>query len=157
MITCRFENAREGALRHVAVDGIVLNPAGQALLVRRRPDLVEGGKWSMPGGFVDRDETIFTATRREIHEETGYEVSTIDLFAVISDPNRNDNDRQNISFVFTARVGEQTAQPDDESVDQQWFDLDALPGSDAMAFDHLRLLEMYGEHRLARNPGPVVY
>lgn len=156
MIVCEFENGNKAALRHVAVDGIVLNEHDEILLVKRAAHLVHGEKWAMPGGFLDRDETVFTALRRELQEETGYEATTIDLFAVISDPNRND-DRQNISFVFLVRPGAKVGEPDDESSEMRWYALDALPDASEMAFDHLRILEMFYEHRLSRYNGPVIY
>ncbi len=52
-----------------AVGGIVVDHQGHVLLVRRARDPGKG-KWGLPGGFVDRDETIEAALIREIIEET---------------------------------------------------------------------------------------
>ena len=56
-----------------AVGGLVINDAGELLLVRRARDPGKG-KWGLPGGFVDRDETIEQALIREVHEETSLQV-----------------------------------------------------------------------------------
>ena len=57
MITCAFEDGHPARLRHVVVHAVV-EREGALLLVRRAAHLLEGGKWGLPGGFVDRDETV---------------------------------------------------------------------------------------------------
>jgi ADP-ribose pyrophosphatase YjhB (NUDIX family) len=53
-----------------AVGGLVVNDAGLLLFVRRGREPGKG-RWGLPGGFVDRDETVEAALKREIAEETG--------------------------------------------------------------------------------------
>ena len=52
-----------------AVGGLIVNDDNELLMVRRarNPGL---GLWGLPGGFVDRDETVEQAMAREILEET---------------------------------------------------------------------------------------
>jgi len=57
-----------------AVGALVTNEANELLLVRRARDPGKG-RWGLPGGFVDRDETIEDAMRREVREETKLEVA----------------------------------------------------------------------------------
>lgn len=52
-----------------AVGGLVINSRGQLLLVRRSRDPGKD-KWGLPGGFVDRGETVEEALCREVLEET---------------------------------------------------------------------------------------
>ena len=52
-----------------AVGGLVTNEQGELLLVRRAREPGKG-KWGLPGGFVDRNETIEQALSREVLEET---------------------------------------------------------------------------------------
>ncbi|MFG0262346.1 MAG: NUDIX domain-containing protein [Novipirellula sp. JB048] len=57
-----------------AVGALVTNGQGQLLLVRRARD-PERGKWGLPGGFVDRRETVEQALAREVFEETQLSIS----------------------------------------------------------------------------------
>lgn len=52
-----------------AVGGLICNDQNKLLLVRRACDPGKG-KWGLPGGFVDRDESIEQALAREVAEET---------------------------------------------------------------------------------------
>ena len=55
MLTCTFEDGNKNSLRHVVVDTIVCKD-GKVLLVKRIGKLLEGGKWGLVGGFVERDD-----------------------------------------------------------------------------------------------------
>jgi ADP-ribose pyrophosphatase len=52
-----------------AVGALIINQANELLLVRRACQPGKG-KWGLPGGFVDRDETMEEAVARETREET---------------------------------------------------------------------------------------
>ena len=67
-----------------AVGGLLVNEEGLLLLVRRARDPGKG-KWELPGGFVDRGESIEQALIREIAEETQLHLSHIEYLT--SHPN----------------------------------------------------------------------
>ncbi|KAA0545370.1 NUDIX hydrolase [Bacillus sp. BGMRC 2118] len=54
----------------LAVAGLVINSKGEWLVVKKKYGGLKG-KWSIPAGFVNADETIDEAVRREVKEETG--------------------------------------------------------------------------------------
>ncbi|MBP6880124.1 NUDIX hydrolase [Candidatus Saccharibacteria bacterium] len=142
MISCQFEDGNKASLRHVTVDTVVFNSEKtQILLVLRAMRLLEGGKWGVVGGYMDRDETMEQAARREIYEETGYELESIDFQYFNDNPDRPGEDRQNVSFIFTAVAGKQTGIPDDESSEIHWFDIDKLPDKSKIAFDHAEIIK----------------
>lgn len=144
MITCSFEDGGEAKLRHVVTDNIVLNDKKQILLVKRALHVLEGGKYALIGGYVDRNERISHTVEREILEETGYKSKIDYLLHVKDSPDRpNDSERQNISFVFVAHALEKVGSADDESTEQTWFNLDALPPKEQFAFDHYDDIERY--------------
>jgi len=45
------------------------------------------GKWDLPGGFIDPNETAEEAAYREIKEELGIEISNSDLKYITTSPN----------------------------------------------------------------------
>lgn len=144
MITCKFEDGADAKLRHVVVDAIVMNAMRDSiLLIKRAPHLLNGDKYAMVGGFLERDETTDAAILRELKEETGYEGVILDRYAILDDPTRRGEDRQNIAFVYIVQAGEQTGQPDNESTEIRWFRKNDLPLADEFAFDHYDTISTY--------------
>lgn len=144
MITCIFEDGGKGTLRHVVVDALVLKDK-KILMAKRTKKLLEGGKWGIIGGFVNRDETLEQAIKREVFEETGYKVEYVELLRVIDNPDRPGEDRQNINFVYTCTAVEKIGEKDWESDEVKWFDLDSLPPKESIAFDHFDSIKFYME------------
>ena len=56
----------------VGVSGIVVDGEGRVLLLRHR--FRESSGWQLPGGFVERGESLHVALKRELREEVGLEV-----------------------------------------------------------------------------------
>lgn len=61
-------------LRRVPCVGGIVHDDAHRLLMVRRVNAPGAGRWSLPGGRVERDETDPEAVRREVREETGLEV-----------------------------------------------------------------------------------
>jgi len=154
MITCHFENGNEARLRHVVVDVLVIKE-NKLLLVKRTKKLLEGGKWGLVGGYVERDETLQEAVKREIFEETGYTVENIRLLTVRHNSDRPHEDRQNISFVFFCDGLVKEGKPDWESDEVKWFDLNALPDEQEIAFDHQLDIDLYKQYQKEKFPLPL--
>ena len=106
MIECTLESGRKATpgFRHVTVGVIAFNSDNQVLLIKRSKKYSRPGKYSVPGGFLDRDETASVAALRELKEESGYEGELIALFHLNDYPNRPNEDRQNIDFIYLAKV-----------------------------------------------------
>ena len=102
MISCTFENGGTGNLRHATVGTLIVKDH-KLLLVKRSEFLSHGGKYCVPGGYVDRNETLAQAAKRETVEETGLDVTIERLFLFTDDPKRDDADKQNIVFFFCPR------------------------------------------------------
>ncbi len=81
-MACRFLFFRNPT---VAVAGIVANPQGDVLLIRRAKNPAKD-KLAFPGGFVDIDETVESALAREIREEVALTVKQFRFLT--SHPNR---------------------------------------------------------------------
>lgn len=155
MITCRFEKGYEAKLRHLVVHAIVEKDNG-ILLVKRAGDLLETGKWGLPGGFLDRDETAAQGALRELLEETGWKGKIIGLFQIQSRPDRPHEDRQNVSFDFLIAPVKQTGLPDGESSHVEFIPFIKLRPFSDYAFDHGDTIRKYLEYRKKPYTIPVI-
>ena len=63
----------------VTVDAILISDQNSVLLIERgaEPFL---GKWALPGGFIDMDEELEEACKREVEEETGLKIESLKQF-----------------------------------------------------------------------------
>ena len=153
MIKCKFENNNQALLRHAVVDGIIVEN-NKILLVKRATHLSNPGKYALPGGFVNRDETVYQAIIREVLEETGYQSEVINLLSIIDNPNRAGEDRQNISFVFLLKPIKKISSSDDEVSEVIWFDINKLPNQSEFAFDHYQIIGLYKKYLREKFPLP---
>ena len=155
MITCRFESGADATLRHVVVNIIVCKD-DQILLVKRAPHMINSKKWALPGGFLDRNETLETAVKRELQEETGYEGKIDALLAIIDNPQRAQEDRQNVAFIYISTLGQKVDEGDNESSEVRLFFLNQLPPKEEFAFDHYSIIQMYREYLNSPQTLPLV-
>jgi ADP-ribose pyrophosphatase YjhB (NUDIX family) len=142
MITCTFEHGSRASLRHVVVHAIVERD-GALLLVKRAPHLSEGGKWGLPGGFLDRDERLVDGVLRELREETGWTGEVRGLLRINSRPDRPREDLQNVAFDFVIAPLTRVGEPDHESSAVDWVPIDRLPPLESLAFDHGETVRRY--------------
>lgn len=142
---CKWEDGNDALLRHATVDTLVLKE-DKILLIKRTGKLLEGGKWGLLGGFVERDENLKEAVAREVLEESGYKVKNIRLLTVRDNPDRPMEDRQNISFVFLCEALEKVGESDWEVDDQKWFGFTEIPIEELIAFDHYKNIELYKKY-----------
>ncbi len=72
--------AEEGyATPKVDVRGAAFDAEGRILLVR---ETMDGGRWTLPGGWADVNQTASECAVREIEEETGYTARALKLALV---------------------------------------------------------------------------
>ena len=109
------------------VAGAIFELDMEIVLVQR--DIEPGyGKWTFPGGFVERGERAEDAAEREVLEECGLQIRARDIIGLYSY-----EDQIPAIAVFRADVlgGEPT--PLDETMDVKGFPRDSLPWGE-MAF-----------------------
>ena len=112
-----------------SVNCVVLNEAGEILLIRR----TDNGNWSLPGGAMDLGESLGQAAVRETLEETGIKVTLTGVSGLYSDPRHvleytsNGEVRQEFSIVFSAEPVEGEPTPSSESSHVEWVAPGAIP------------------------------
>ena len=95
-------------------------------------ELMDEGRWTLPGGWADVNDTPSEAVLREVVEETGYEVKLIKLIAVLD--REKQGNRPPLPFhvykhFFLCEIIGGSPNPDHEHEigEVRFFDLDALP------------------------------
>ncbi len=94
--------------------------------------------WFMPGGGLNRGETLEQAARREAHEETGAELGEIRLMGAYTSFTDWKSDH---NLVFICEDFKITGKPDKEIAEIRSFPLNELP--DGLWPGHVRRLEEY--------------
>lgn len=126
----------------VTVDAVIVRSndedTDEVLLIERKHDPYQGS-WALPGGFVDMDETLADAAKRELYEETGLVVDSLTQFYTFDAVNRDPRGRT-ISIVFIGHADSSARiKAGDDASTADWFSFDALP---PLAFDHEKVLAM---------------
>jgi len=106
------------------------------LLIQRGADPYKGC-WAFPGGFMNMDETTEQCAIRELEEETGLKVTTIQQIGAYSKVDRDPRGRT-ITVAYLAIIdkpAQVTGQ--DDAAKAEWFPLSALP---ELAFDHADIM-----------------
>ncbi len=117
------------------------------LIERRNPPL----GWALPGGFVDRGETLEQAAVREAAEETSLQVSLSALLGCYSDP-RRDPRGHTVSAVYVAQAAG-TPRAADDAVRTRLVTPPEFPHP--LAFDHAEILADYVRYRETGQAAPL--
>jgi 8-oxo-dGTP diphosphatase len=98
----------------VSVAAVITDASGRVLVVQRR----DTGRWEIPGGVLELDESIHAGLCREVHEETGLLVEPQRLTGVYK------NLRLGVvALVFRAQITGGNPQPTAESAVVEWWTL----------------------------------
>jgi ADP-ribose pyrophosphatase YjhB (NUDIX family) len=89
----------------------------------------EQDKWSLPGGWIDYNETVASNTIKEVKEETGLNINPIRIIAILD---RNKHNLPKFAYgickVFVlCSIIEGSFQPNNETTESSYFSLDELP------------------------------
>jgi 8-oxo-dGTP diphosphatase len=135
----------------VTVDVVTVVRAGggwRVLLIKRR-NAPYVGRWAIPGGFVEPDESLEAAARRELCEETAVEPAHLEQLHAFGDPGRDPRgwtiSIAHLAVLHSLEAREGQIQAGSDAAAAAWFDLDDPP---PLAFDHADILA-HARRRLA--------
>jgi 8-oxo-dGTP diphosphatase len=111
---------------------VLVADGAKFLLCKRAPGTLEGGKWSLVGGFMEFNEDFLTTAIREVKEETNLDVEIKSILSVVT--NFFQPDLHTLVVVLLAKlVGGKLGVGDTENEEIRWFSMDEpLP---EMAFE----------------------
>jgi 8-oxo-dGTP diphosphatase len=95
------------------------------------------GKWALPGGFVNIDETLEEAALREMEEETGVRDVYLEQLYTFGDPKRDPRGRV-ITVAYFALISKDIeVYAGEEATHAEWHPVEKIPD---LAFDHDKIL-----------------
>ena len=109
-----------------------------AVVLVRRAEWPHAGKWAIPGGFVEIDESLKRAALRELREETGLKAGFLEQLGAFGRPDRDPRERViTVVYISLAPFDRLCLEAGSDAADAKLFFVDDLP---ELAFDHARIL-----------------
>lgn len=115
----------------LVVDGI-LEKDGRICLVKRSTGPFKN-YWALPGGFVDKGETLQHAIVKEVFEETGLHAKVLGFVNIYDSPKRDPRGHV-VSIAFLLKRAGGRMKTSNETSEVRFFPAGKLPKN--IAFDH---------------------
>ncbi|RKT85253.1 8-oxo-dGTP pyrophosphatase MutT, NUDIX family [Saccharopolyspora antimicrobica] len=128
---------------HATAGAVLVNDEGLVLHIHHKGL----GRWLLPGGHLEPgDESLRCAARRELSEETGFDLEQVseggedpvhvDVHLIPANPAKGEPDHHHFDFRFLFRTSGDAGELQAEEVTgADWFGVDALPSP---LRDHVR-------------------
>lgn len=116
----------ESTLEHIGCCVILQNDQSQILLGKRK-NSYKSGYFGIPGGRVEKQETLADCATRELMEEVGIKPVSLEYLGVVKEW-QDDHNFIHFVFVCTKWDGEIKLMEPDKSEAWEWYDIDNLPG-----------------------------
>lgn len=121
----------------LTVDMVVFNENRNEILLIKRKNNPFKDCWALPGGFVDENEDLEEAAKRELKEETNVTVSEVVQIGAFGKPGRDPRGHM-VSIAFSTQLtSQQDIKPLDDAKEVKWFFINNLPD---LAFDHEEII-----------------
>ena len=124
------------------VVGCIAEWQGKILMCKRAIE-PRYGKWTLPAGFMENEETVHAAAARETYEEAAAEITNMKLYTMYNLPHISQ-----VYVMFRAELVNGKASPGDESLEVALMDETEIPW-DELAFPVIResLLRYFEDKR----------
>lgn len=135
-----YEFPRPGLAADTVLFGLD-DQALQVLLIERANEPF-AGCWALPGGFVEMDESIDDAARRELCEETGVDLPAgrLEQLQAFGAVDRDPRGRTvAVAYMGVIKIDEFPARAASDARRLAWFPRTMLP---ALAFDHAVMVRL---------------
>jgi 8-oxo-dGTP diphosphatase len=133
------KNLPERTKQIASVNVLLLNNEKKYLFLRRANTGRADGHYTLPAGHLEKGESITSAAVRETKEETGVDISPMNLKLVhVMHRSDRDDDHERLDFflVATEWEGKPTVAEPDKCDQIAWFAPEALPEN---TVEHIKL------------------
>lgn len=126
----------------VTVDAVVFgyDDADLKVLLIQRDGPPYRGRWALPGGFVEINEGLEDAVRRELEEETGITRLYLEQLYTFGEPKRDPRERIiSVAYYALVKLVDHSVRAASDARNVAWFPVADLP---QLAFDHEEILDV---------------
>ncbi len=121
----------------VTVDVVLVKPNLKQLLLIKRKNEPFKDCWALPGGFVNENEDLETAAKRELEEETQVKINALQQIGAYGKPFRDPRNHV-VSIAYFGKVNDEVnVKASDDAKEANWFSINDLP---QLAFDHQEII-----------------
>lgn len=135
-----YEHARPAVTVDIAV--FSSRDEGFCVLLIKRMHAPFAGAWALPGGFVDENEDLADAAKRELAEETSLSDIKLSQVGAFGAPGRDPRGHTvtvaYVGILEDADSRRQEPRAGDDAAEASWFPVNNLP---TLAFDHKEIIE----------------
>ncbi len=107
------------------------------VLLAKRGIEPQKGKWNLPAGFLEMDETSEQGAIRETTEETGAEISDLSVHTIFQ------SDSNHLYILFLANLKNNNFNTTPESTEIKFFNADEIPWNELAFTSNKYALESY--------------
>lgn len=132
------------ASQPIGTCALLLNPQGQVLLGKRK-NSYKAGSYGLPGGRIELNEPISKAIQREVEEETGIELASLDYVGVVRE---NQGKYDFIHFVYVAENITQKPKLCEPEKCERWSWVDIRETNNTILPGHLAAIRLYKDKQL---------
>jgi 8-oxo-dGTP pyrophosphatase MutT (NUDIX family) len=122
---------------------IIKSPEGKVLIGKRSENARYGGKWCLPGGYIEYEESFIETAHREVSEETGLEIRIEGIVNVVS--NHLDDLHHTIVIVLIGEISGGIQNPGDDLAEIQWINSELHAGIDYAFEADKKILDCFFE------------
>lgn len=109
----------------------------KVLLIQRGLEPFKG-RWALPGGFVQMEESLEDAARRELAEEAGMRPGLLEQLYTFGDPGRDPRGRVvSVAYFALVKLTDHKVQAATDASEAAWFSVWDMP---KLAFDHAEVV-----------------
>jgi 8-oxo-dGTP diphosphatase len=121
---------------------VIINDShGNVLIGKRTRSSSYGNKWCLPGGFIEYDEDYISAAKREVIEETGFNVRIKGITNIIS--NLLDDKHHTLVIVLIADISGGLLKASDDIIELKWINEDEADKIDFAFEADIQAIKMY--------------
>ncbi len=90
---------------------------------RNKDDKIFGGMWALPGGKIEDNESVRETAKREVSEETGLNLTSMDNIPCMEGMLNKKGYPPLLIFIYKGEVSDEAPRPRDKDIEKvEWVD-----------------------------------